>query len=39
MADSIEQLGEVEVHDLILGTEITGDGPWHHITVYFDPKE
>ncbi|SPL94663.1 unnamed protein product [[Actinomadura] parvosata subsp. kistnae] len=36
MADSIEELGKVEVHDLLMHTEITADGPWHNITVYFD---
>jgi hypothetical protein len=39
VADSIEALGEVEVQDLAFHTEITADGPWHSITVYFHRPE
>lgn len=35
VADSITDLGPVEVHDLVLHTQITEDGPWHNLTVYF----
>lgn len=35
VADSVESLGPVEVHDLVLHTEITPDGGWHSITVYY----
>ncbi|WP_369223285.1 hypothetical protein AB5J52_20025 [Streptomyces sp. R39] len=35
VADSIEGLGPVEVQDLVMHTEITGDGPWPSLTVYF----
>jgi hypothetical protein len=35
VADSIEALGEVDVQDLILHTEVTEDGDWHSMTVYF----
>ena len=35
VADNIERRGAVEVQDITFGTEITEDGPWHHLTVYF----
>ncbi|WP_214325181.1 hypothetical protein [Nonomuraea sediminis] len=35
VADSIEALGDVEVHDLIMHTEITTEGSRPSITVYF----
>jgi hypothetical protein len=35
VADTIERLGSVEIQDITFGTEITADGPWHHLTVYF----
>ena len=35
VADSIEALGQVEVHDLLLHTEVNDDGNWHNLTVYF----
>ncbi|HUY50368.1 MAG TPA: hypothetical protein VMV92_32455 [Streptosporangiaceae bacterium] len=35
VADSIDTLGEVEVQDLVLHTEVTEDGDWHSLTVYF----
>lgn len=35
VADSIEELGEVEVQDVTFHTEINEDGPWHSMTVYF----
>ncbi len=35
VAESIEALDAVHVQDLILHTEITADGDWHSITVYF----
>ncbi|MCO5974363.1 hypothetical protein [Actinoallomurus soli] len=37
MADSIEELGPVEVQDLILHNEITADGLRPSLTVYFHP--
>jgi hypothetical protein len=37
IAESIELLGTIEVHNISFGTEMTENGPWHHITVYFDP--
>lgn len=36
VADSIEGLGNVQVHDLIMHSEITADGDWPNLTVYFD---
>jgi hypothetical protein len=36
VADSIEKLGNVEVYDLILHNEITEDGHWPSVTVYYD---
>jgi hypothetical protein len=35
VADSTESLGSVEVQDLVMHTEITADGPWPSLTVYF----
>ncbi|MFE7741401.1 hypothetical protein [Nocardia sp. NPDC057455] len=35
VADSIEQLGEVSIQDLLLHNEITSDGVWPAITVYY----
>jgi hypothetical protein len=35
VADSIDALGQVEVQDLVLHTEVTENGDWHSLTVYF----
>jgi hypothetical protein len=35
VADSLEALGAVEVQDLVLHHEITADGPWQSVTVYY----
>jgi len=35
VADSIDALGEVEVQDLVMHTEVTENGDWHSLTVYF----
>lgn len=35
VAESIEGLGPVEVQDVTFHTEITEDGAWHSMTVYF----
>ena len=32
---SVEAIGPVEVQDLILHTEVTDNGPWYSLTVYF----
>jgi hypothetical protein len=37
VADSIDALGKVEVQDLVLHTEVTEDGGWPWLTVYFHP--
>ncbi|MFF4957315.1 hypothetical protein [Streptomyces sp. NPDC001222] len=39
VADSVESLGPVEVQDLVLHTEFTGDGPWPSLTVYYHSAE
>ncbi|WP_431995987.1 hypothetical protein [Streptomyces griseoflavus] len=39
VADSIESLGPVEVQDLVMHTEVTADGPWPSLTVYFHDAE
>lgn len=39
VAKTIEELGDVTVQDMTFGTEITEDGPWHHMTVYYDAKK
>jgi hypothetical protein len=39
IAESIDQLGPVDVQDLILHEEITAEGPWPSITVYFHPTD
>lgn len=36
VADSITELGDVQVYDLVLHTEITDGGSWPSITVYYD---
>src|SRR5262245_54941885 len=35
VAKSVEELGEVGVQDIVFRTEVTEDGPWHSLTVYF----
>lgn len=39
VADSIEELGRIDVQDLVVHKEITADGPWFSATVYFHQKE
>jgi hypothetical protein len=39
VADSIEKLGAVEVQDITFGEEITEDGRWPHLTVYFHYRD
>ncbi|BBC34553.1 uncharacterized protein SGFS_058470 [Streptomyces graminofaciens] len=39
VADSIESLGLVEVQDLVMHTEVTADGGWPSLTVYFSDAE
>lgn len=34
VADSIESLGDVSVQDVVLHTEVTGEGPRHGVAVY-----
>ncbi|WP_034262691.1 hypothetical protein [Actinospica robiniae] len=35
VADSLDRLGAIEVMDLVLHTEVTEDGTWPSLTVYF----
>jgi hypothetical protein len=35
VAESIEALGDVRVQDLLMHTEVTAEGEWHSLTVYF----
>jgi len=35
VADSLDQLGAIEVMDLVMHTEVTEDGMWPSLTVYF----
>ncbi|WP_268895591.1 hypothetical protein [Nocardia sp. CY41] len=35
VADSIAQLGDVSIQDLVLHNEITSEGAWPSITVYY----
>jgi hypothetical protein len=35
VAESVEAIGPVEVQDLILHTEVTENGLWYSVTVYF----
>ena len=37
LADQLDGYGPIEVHDLVMGTEVTEEGVVHHITVYFEP--
>ncbi|MGW5385069.1 hypothetical protein [Nocardia sp. NPDC003963] len=41
VASSIERLGEVTVQDMVLHNEMTADGPWPSVTVYYaaEPEE
>lgn len=38
VAETIESLGAIEVQDLVLHNEVTPDGDWPSITVYFSQK-
>lgn len=38
VADSIASLGDVVVQDLVLHNEITAEGPWPSITVYYSEE-
>ena len=35
VAGTIEALGDVDVQDLVMHTEVTAEGDWHSLTVYF----
>lgn len=38
VADTIERLGSVTVHDVVLEKEISEDEPWYHVTIHFDEE-
>lgn len=38
VADSLSELGDVEVQDLVLHSEDTAEGDWKSVTVYFYRK-
>lgn len=38
VADTIDELGEIEILDLVLHSEITADGAWPSIMVYYKPS-
>lgn len=35
VADTVETLGPVDIHELVLHNELTADGDWNSITVHF----
>ena len=39
IARSLEEFGDVNAEDITFGTDITEDGPWHHLTVYFHYRD
>jgi len=39
LADHLEARGAIEVHDVVMGSENTAEGPVPHFTVYFHPKD
>jgi hypothetical protein len=39
VAETLESQGKVDVQDLVLHNEITEDGEWYSITVYFHRLE
>ncbi|MEV4124665.1 hypothetical protein [Nocardia sp. NPDC049707] len=39
VADSLEELGDVSVSDLVLHSETTADGEWPSITVYYQERD
>jgi hypothetical protein len=39
IAATIEEFGEIEVQDIVFHSEITADGDWPSMTVYFHEKD
>ncbi len=39
LADALEDYGRIEVHDLVLHNEVTAEGEWPSVTVYFTDAE
>ncbi|NEW25147.1 hypothetical protein GV790_00390 [Nocardia cyriacigeorgica] len=38
VADTVEELGDVSVSDLVLHSEMTAEGEWPSITVYYQDR-
>jgi hypothetical protein len=38
VADTIARLGPIEVQDICFHTELTAEGDWHSMTVYYHRK-
>ena len=36
IADTLDRLGPARIQDAVLHNEITADGPWWSMTVYYD---
>jgi hypothetical protein len=39
VADTIEELGEVQVSDLVMHSEVTAEGIWPSLTVYYERRQ
>jgi hypothetical protein len=39
VAESLDALGPIRVQDLVFHNEITADGPWYSVTVYYHEGE
>ncbi|QLY34285.1 hypothetical protein H0264_11195 [Nocardia huaxiensis] len=39
VANTLEDFGVATVMDLVMHTEVTADGPWPSITVYYEDPE
>jgi hypothetical protein len=39
VADTIEEIGPHSIQDLMLHTEVTAEGDWHSLTVYYHRAE
>lgn len=38
VAGTIEEMGDIEIQDLVMHTEITAEGIWPSLTVYYSDK-
>ncbi len=39
VADSIQELGDIDVMDITFEKEITAEGPWPSLTVYYHRRD